>query len=130
MTSCTRTARAAKGKPFECIELARTGAVNGATCRELLDELGEKLQTMLSFSAEQSVDTLAELLTFLHVVPITGELKAVPADPDDDKERLNAPCIAARHSSSFARLCYRQCRTAIVAFLAPLIPSIWQYPLQ
>jgi predicted nucleic acid-binding protein len=58
-----------KGKPFECVELACTGIVNGATCRELLDELGEKLQTKLSLSAEQSLQTLAELLTFLRLVP-------------------------------------------------------------
>jgi predicted nucleic acid-binding protein len=42
-------------------------------------------QSKLSFTAEQSVETLADLLTFLRVVAITGQLKAVPADPDDDK---------------------------------------------
>jgi predicted nucleic acid-binding protein len=65
-----------------------TGAcrqVEGVTCGELLDELAEKLQLKLSFTAPQSLDTLADLLTFLRVVPITGQLKAVPADPDDDK---------------------------------------------
>jgi putative PIN family toxin of toxin-antitoxin system len=74
-----------KGKPFLCLELARGGTVEGATCREILDELAEKLQTKLSFSAEQSLEVLADLLTFLKLVPITGQLKAVPADPDDDK---------------------------------------------
>src|SRR5690348_2368719 len=74
-----------KGKAFECVELARTGTVEGITCQELLDELAEKLQLKLSFSAEQSVETLADFLTFLRIVPITGQLKAVAADPDDDK---------------------------------------------
>ena len=55
------------------------------TCRELLDELAEKLQSKLSFTPEQTLDTVADLLTFLRVVPITGKLKAIPADPDDDK---------------------------------------------
>ena len=86
-----------KGKPFQCLELARAGVVDGATCRELLDELAEKLQAKLSFSAEQSLQTLAELLTFLRVVPITGQLKAVPADPDDDKVVECAVVAGATH---------------------------------
>ena len=48
------------------------------TCRELLDELVEKLQSKLSFTSEQTLDTVADLLTFLQVVPITGNLKAFP----------------------------------------------------
>jgi predicted nucleic acid-binding protein len=39
-----------KGKPFQCLELARAGVVDGVTCRELLDELAEKLQSKLSFT--------------------------------------------------------------------------------
>jgi hypothetical protein len=71
-----------KGKPFLCLELARAGVVDGVTCRELLDELAEKLQSKLSFTPEQTLDTVADLLTFLRVVPITGTLKAIPADPE------------------------------------------------
>lgn len=74
-----------QGKPYQCVELARAGVVEGVTCRELLDELAEKLQSKLSFSPAQSLATVADLLTFLRVVPIAGQLKAVPADPDDDK---------------------------------------------
>jgi uncharacterized protein len=74
-----------KGKPYECLELARAGKVEGVTCREVLDELSAKLQSKLSFTGEQAVQTVADLLTYLRVVPITGHLKAVPADPDDDK---------------------------------------------
>ncbi len=86
-----------KGKPFECLELARTGVINGATCRELLDELADKLQSKLSFSAEQTLQTLADLLTFLRVVAITGQLKAIPADPDDDKVVECAVVARATH---------------------------------
>ena len=74
-----------KGNRYHCLELARTGKVEGLTCREILDELAEKLQSKLSFTPEQSVDALADLLTFLRVVTITGRLKAVDADADDDK---------------------------------------------
>lgn len=54
-----------KGAPYMCLELARAGKVEGITCRELLEELTEKLQLKLSFTTEQSVETLADLLTFL-----------------------------------------------------------------
>ena len=30
-----------KGKPYRCLEPARAGTVDGATCRESLDELTE-----------------------------------------------------------------------------------------
>lgn len=90
-----------KGKPFLCLELARAGVVDGVTCRELLDELAEKLQSKLSFTPEQTLDTVADLLTFLRVVPITGKLKAIPADPDDDKVlEWNAQRRLGQHISS------------------------------
>lgn len=86
-----------KGKPFECLELARAGTVEGATCRELLDELAEKLELKLSFTAEQVVATIADLLTFLRVVSITGQLRVVSADPDDDKVLECAAAAGATH---------------------------------
>ncbi|MGO9465269.1 MAG: putative toxin-antitoxin system toxin component, PIN family [Isosphaeraceae bacterium] len=86
-----------KGKPFFCVELARAGMVDGVTCSELLDELAEKLQSKLSFTPEQTVDAVADLLTFLRVVPISGTLKAVPADPDDDKVLEYAATVGATH---------------------------------
>ena len=86
-----------KGKPFQCLELARAGTVEGVTCRELLDELAEKLDSKLSFTAEQVVATIADLLTFLRVVPITGKLQVVAADPDDDKVLECAAAAGATH---------------------------------
>ena len=74
-----------KGKPYQCLELARGGAIEAVTCQEVMDELTEKLETKLSFTPEQALETIADLLTLLRPVTITGELKAVPADPDDDK---------------------------------------------
>ena len=63
-----------KGNPFLCLELARAGVVEGVTCRELLDELAEKLQSKLSFTSEQALDTVVALLTFLRVVAIPGNV--------------------------------------------------------
>jgi putative PIN family toxin of toxin-antitoxin system len=82
-----------KGKPYQCLELARAGTVEGVTCAELLDELSDKLQSKLGFTGEEAAETVADLLTFLRVVPITGQLKAIPADPDDDKV-LECACQA------------------------------------
>ncbi len=86
-----------RGKPFQCLELARASVVDGVTCRELLDELAEKLQSKLSFGAEQRLQTVAHLLTFLRIVPITGRVKAVPRDPDDDKVLECAVVAGATH---------------------------------
>jgi putative PIN family toxin of toxin-antitoxin system len=86
-----------KGKPFLCLEMARAAVVDGVTCRELLDELSEKLQSKLFFTPEQALDTVADLLTFLNVIPITGKLRAIPADPDDDKVLECAATAGATH---------------------------------
>lgn len=74
-----------KGKPFQCLELARDGSIDGITCPELLEELAEKLRTKLGFTDDQTTDTLADLLSFLRVVTISNALTVVAADPDDDK---------------------------------------------
>jgi putative PIN family toxin of toxin-antitoxin system len=74
-----------KGNPFECLRRAREGVVKGLTCREILDELAEKLETKLGLSAEHVAETLADLLSFLRLVEISGTLKVVAKDADDDK---------------------------------------------
>ena len=74
-----------RGTPYRCLELARAGVVEGMTCREVLDELAEKLETKLRFSPAQITDTISDLLTFLRLVMIPNRLKVVTADPDDDK---------------------------------------------
>jgi putative PIN family toxin of toxin-antitoxin system len=74
-----------RGCPYHCLELARADRVASVTCRELLEELTEKLQTKLRFSPAQATDTVADLLTFLRLVTITNALKVVTADPDDNK---------------------------------------------
>jgi predicted nucleic acid-binding protein len=63
-----------KGRPYECLDLARRGSVTGLTCAEILDELMEKLEAKLQFSPEQLAETLADLLSFLHLVRIRNEL--------------------------------------------------------
>mgnify|MGYP001384068612 CR=1 FL=1 len=73
-----------RGKPFECVELARARKIQVVTCAELLEELAEKLELKLGFPAEQSAETLADYLGFLRLVAIPKTLNAVPRDPDDN----------------------------------------------
>ncbi|HEY3931424.1 MAG TPA: putative toxin-antitoxin system toxin component, PIN family [Verrucomicrobiae bacterium] len=73
-----------RGKPFECVELARTGKIQTVTCAELMDELAEKLELKFGFSPEQSAETIARYLRFFSMVKIPNVLNAVPRDADDN----------------------------------------------
>lgn len=73
-----------QGKPYQCLELARSGKVQGVSCREILDELVAKLQSKLDFTAAEAAETAADLLGALALVRIPGTLRVVAADPKDD----------------------------------------------
>jgi putative PIN family toxin of toxin-antitoxin system len=73
-----------RGNPFQCVERARAGKVQAVTSPELMEELGEKLEARLHFSADQVAETLADYLGFLQVVKIPKRLDAVPRDPEDN----------------------------------------------
>jgi hypothetical protein len=47
-----------KGTPLKCLELARSSAVDGLTCREILDELAGKLEVKLSLPPEDIAATV------------------------------------------------------------------------
>lgn len=86
-----------RGVPFACVELARSGQITAVSCREILDELAEKLETKLVFDSQTVNDTLADLLTFIRVVTIFGTVKVIVADPDDDKILECAVVAGATH---------------------------------
>lgn len=73
-----------QGNPYRCVELARHGLVEGVTCPELMDELADKLEAKLNFSDDMATDTITDLLSFLRLVTIPGQLKFIVNDPDDD----------------------------------------------
>jgi uncharacterized protein len=73
-----------RGKPFQCLELARAGIVEALTCQEILDELAEKLSAKLNISPDAVTETLADLLSFQRFVSIANRLSVIAADPDDD----------------------------------------------
>jgi putative PIN family toxin of toxin-antitoxin system len=74
-----------RGNPFQCVERARAGEIQAVTCPELVEELAEKLELRLHFSAEQVAETVADYLGFLRVVQIPKVLNAVPRDPEDNR---------------------------------------------
>lgn len=83
-TSVLLSAVGWRGKPYQCLELARSGKIKGVSCREILDELVAKLESKLDFTPAEAAETVADLLGALLLVPITGTLHAVAADPKDD----------------------------------------------
>ena len=73
------------GTPFRCLALAKIGQIESVTCQEILDEFAEKLRVKFKFSEEMTQTAVAEILRFSRLVEISGTLKTVPADPDDDR---------------------------------------------
>jgi putative PIN family toxin of toxin-antitoxin system len=72
------------GNPFRCLALAKIGQVESVTCQEILDEFAEKLLVKFKFSQEMTQAAVEEVSRFSRLIEISGTLKAVPDDPDDD----------------------------------------------
>jgi uncharacterized protein len=72
------------GNPFRCLALAKIGQVESVTCQEILDEFAEKLLVKFKFSEEMVQVAVQEVHNFSRLIKISGTLKAVPDDPDDD----------------------------------------------
>lgn len=70
--------------PFQCLALAKIGQVESVTCQEILDEFLEKLLMKFKFSEEMALVAVEEVANLSRLVKISGTLKTVPADPDDD----------------------------------------------
>ncbi|WP_292803525.1 putative toxin-antitoxin system toxin component, PIN family [Nostoc sp. NMS7] len=54
------------------------------TCQAILNEFAEKLLMKFKFSQEKVQESVAEVQGFSRLVEISGNLKIVSADPDDD----------------------------------------------
>lgn len=74
-----------RGPPYRCLELARSGQVEAVTCREILDELKEKLVAKFGYSANRATEVINNVLIFARLVTIENKLKVIALDPDDDK---------------------------------------------
>jgi putative PIN family toxin of toxin-antitoxin system len=84
------------GKPGQCLEMVRSGKIEGITCVELLEELDKNLRSLFKFNDQEVAQSLAELLQFLKVVKIDGSLRGASADPGDDKV---LECAVAGHAT-------------------------------
>jgi len=72
------------GNPFRSLALAKIGQVESVTCQEILDEFAEKLLVKFKFSEEMTQLAVKEVRDFSRLVEISGTLRAVPDDSDDD----------------------------------------------
>lgn len=72
------------GNPFRCLALAKIGQIESVTCQEVLDEFAEKLLVKFKFSEEMTQGAVEEVRRFSRVVEISGTLRTVPDDSDDD----------------------------------------------
>jgi len=83
------------GNPYHCVQAARNGQCLSLTCEAILAELAEKLQLKRGLDPKQTSEITEEIRAFSKVIAITGGLKVVPADPDDDPV---VECAALGHA--------------------------------
>jgi putative PIN family toxin of toxin-antitoxin system len=74
-----------RGKAHQCLLLARAGIVEAVYCEETIAELADVLRRKFRFSDRRVRGAVREVERFGTEVEISGELRAVPADEDDDK---------------------------------------------
>lgn len=72
------------GNPHRCVQAARRGQCFSITCEAILMELVEKLRLKRGLEAERAAEVAGEIRAFSVLIPTTGTVKVVVADPDDD----------------------------------------------
>jgi putative PIN family toxin of toxin-antitoxin system len=74
-----------RGKPYQCLLLARAGVVQLVYCEEMAAELSRTLRRAFGFSENHIRAVLYELRRMAENVEIPGDLHGIAGDPDDDK---------------------------------------------
>jgi putative PIN family toxin of toxin-antitoxin system len=74
-----------RGKPYQCVLLARAGLVRVAYCRPMLAELTQKLREKFNFSENRIQAVVYQVQSVGEQVKIEGRLHVVADDRDDDK---------------------------------------------
>jgi putative PIN family toxin of toxin-antitoxin system len=74
-----------RGKPYQCLLLARAKAVQHVHCTEMMAELSEKLREAFGFSENHIQAVLYDVRRISERVDIAGDVHVVGDDPDDDK---------------------------------------------
>jgi len=72
------------GNPYHCVQAARRGQCLSVTCEPILAEFTEKLQLKRGLNPARAAEIADEIRTFSKVITVTGTLRVVAADPDDD----------------------------------------------
>jgi putative PIN family toxin of toxin-antitoxin system len=74
-----------RGKPNQCLLLARSGLAQPAYCLSMLSELTQKLRDPFGFDENHIQAVVYDYRRISHRVETVGDLCVVAADPDDDK---------------------------------------------
>lgn len=74
-----------RGRPHQCLLLARGRAVQHVHCLEMMAELSAKLRDPFGFSENHIQAVLYDMKRVSERVEITGNIQVVADDPDDDK---------------------------------------------
>jgi len=74
-----------RGKPYYCLLMAKAGTVKLVYCTQTAGELTTKLREKFKFTEDRIHAVAYELNRIAEKVEITGNLRAVKSDPDDDK---------------------------------------------
>jgi putative PIN family toxin of toxin-antitoxin system len=85
-----------QGKSYQCLNLAFGGAVSSVTCIEILDEFERKLLAKFKYDAKLAAESVSEIRNCSRVVTLTGNVRGVVPDPDDDKI---IECAVVGHAS-------------------------------
>ncbi len=73
------------GSPARCVEMARRKLVQSVTCSEILDEFADVLLRRFQLTIAEVRRARQLIQDFSELVAITGRLRVVVEDPDDDK---------------------------------------------
>ncbi|MEJ5310145.1 MAG: putative toxin-antitoxin system toxin component, PIN family [Anaerolineae bacterium] len=73
-----------RGKPYQCLTLARANLVQLVYCREMMAELARKLRHPFGFTDNRVQAVLHQYRRISQRVDISGALHGVVPDPDDD----------------------------------------------
>jgi putative PIN family toxin of toxin-antitoxin system len=73
-----------RGKPYQCLLLARSGIVQAVYCPPMVAELAQKLRQVFGFSENRIQAVLHDLRRVAQHVEIAGDLRVVSDDPEDD----------------------------------------------
>lgn len=73
------------GTPYQCLLIARAKLCEAIYCDEMLRELTGKLRDPFKFNDDRIRAVAYDMRSHMTRVEITGSLRAVEDDPDDDK---------------------------------------------